>query len=112
MKFFDGDAEVLDGFKYDPHFCRKEKVTIMLKTGTKCPYCDYIGEEVFYDDPMLFALDTDGLRVATAEDVKEWAYPYCPICGACGEEDCCSHTMCLYGEHYARIIREEEDGEL
>jgi hypothetical protein len=33
--------------------------------------------------------------------------PYCPDCGACGEDPCCSGAMCkknkcLYGEHYAK----------
>ena len=112
MKFFDGDAEVLDGSKYTPHYCHTEDVMLMLKYGTKCPYCQQTAIDDGFDEIVIFAFDDTGLRVASTEDVKEWAYPYCPICGACGEEDCCSHTMCLYGEHYARIIREEEDGEL
>jgi len=35
---------------------------------------------------------------------------YCPECGACGEDDCCSgsrctHNKCLYGESYAKDYR-------
>lgn len=25
---------------------------------------------------------------------------YCPACGACGEEGCCSGAKCLYGDYY------------
>lgn len=26
---------------------------------------------------------------------------YCPACGACGEEGCCSGAKCLYGDYYS-----------
>jgi hypothetical protein len=28
--------------------------------------------------------------------------PYCLICGACGEEGCCTGAKCLYGDYYAK----------
>lgn len=33
---------------------------------------------------------------------------YCPMCGACGEEDCCppDQCNCLYSEHYNKTYRE------
>ena len=38
---------------------------------------------------------------------------YCPKCGACGEEGCCSpdrciELPCLYGEHYLKSYKELE----
>jgi hypothetical protein len=56
---------------------------------------------------------TDSERInALREEVKyledELKHPtYCPTCGACGEEGCCSaskcnHGFCLYGESYAK----------
>lgn len=33
---------------------------------------------------------------------------YCPMCGSCGEEDCCRPEMCkcFYSEHYNKTYRE------
>ena len=42
----------------------------------------------------------DSYEPATHEDVKEFTYPYCPHCGACGEEGCCSSDMCCYVDAY------------
>ena len=39
------------------------------------------------------------------EEIMEY---YCSICGACGEEGCCSpdKCKCMYGEHYTLSYKE------
>ena len=47
------------------------------------------------------------------EELEKLDSPYCPTCGACGEEGCCppdrcKHLICFYGEHYVRTYRDLE----
>jgi hypothetical protein len=60
------------------------------------------------------AITTLRARIAELEvevEVANDPSPYCPICGSCGEDGCCSAQRCLYSDDklMARIAELEAD---
>lgn len=80
--------------------CRKWKTFWMnQKQNSEADYKNYLHRAMGIDANMRCHLE-DLISQAIKAERDKIESSYCSVCGACGEDGCCSPDCCKYKKHY------------